>query len=551
MRPWVDPGNNLVFADVHGTIGYRTAGACRSGARERVATGPGLGRRHEWTGTIPFEEMPALRDPGRGVDRHRQQPHRRGRLPALPRARLRLGLPDPPHRRAPPRPPRRDRGRHGGHPRGPRLDSRPGADGAGRRGSRRSTPARARRSPSSGAGTARWTSTARRRRSTRRSARAFVRDVLHPLLGPLASDAFASAPNAAVAHVARLRGRLADWIREGDRTLLRPGDDWGSVMARALAGAVATLRETLGPDPASWTWGRLHLARPRHPLSGVFPDGRALLDPPSISAGGDGDTVQAADFVPAAGFDLSLTSVARYVFDLGDWERSAWIVPLGASGHPGSPHYADQSPDWAAVRLRPMRYDWTRVAARGRDPPAPRADRRLARLVARPQPLMPGMSKPRAASPATSSASWRGGQLDQRRPHRPPAGVLDGSARWSPSAPGSSAAAAGRRAWRRSPPADGPRRPPATSGTGGRWPRVDVAGRGDAADAAVAHVLEQEHLAAGEHVEARCPGTRRASPWCCSSRPRSPSRPRRSRGRPSSSRSISPSVIGTWATGGM
>ena len=73
--------------------------------------------------------------------------------------------------------------------------------------------------------------------------------------------------------------------------------------------------------------------------------------------------MQAADFVPAAGFELTLTSVARYVFDLGDWERSAWIVPLGASGHPGSSHYADQSADWAAVRLRPMRYDWARVAA--------------------------------------------------------------------------------------------------------------------------------------------------------------------------------------------
>ena len=82
-----------------------------------------------------------------------------------------------------------------------------------------------------------------------------------------------------------------------------------------------------------------------------------------MPAGGDGDTVQAADFLPAAGFELAVTSVARYVFDLGDWERSAWIVPLGASGHPGSTHYADQAADWAAVRLRPMRYGWTRVAA--------------------------------------------------------------------------------------------------------------------------------------------------------------------------------------------
>ena len=62
----------------------------------------------------------------------------------------------------------------------------------------------------------------RRRRSTRRSGRAFVHDVLRPVLGPLASDAFARAPSAAVSHVARLRGRLAEWIRETTGRSSRP-----------------------------------------------------------------------------------------------------------------------------------------------------------------------------------------------------------------------------------------------------------------------------------------------------------------------------------------
>ena len=35
--------------------------------------------------------------------------------------------------------------------------------------------------------------------------------------------------------------------------------------------------------------------------------------------------------------------VGEIVFDLSYWERVGWIVPLGASGHPGSPHYADQA----------------------------------------------------------------------------------------------------------------------------------------------------------------------------------------------------------------
>jgi penicillin G amidase len=55
--------------------------------------------------------------------------------------------------------------------------------------------------------------------------------------------------------------------------------------------------------------------------------------------------------------------VTRFVFDLSDWQRSAWVVPLGASGHPGSPHYADQTATWAAVQLYPMLYNWMQISA--------------------------------------------------------------------------------------------------------------------------------------------------------------------------------------------
>lgn len=363
MRPWVDPGNNLVFADVHGAIGYRTRGRLpvRAPANAWLPV-PGWDGAHEWTGTIPFAEMPTLRDPAAGwiatansriVDA--AYPHYLGLDYASDFRTRRLVA--------------RLRDIHGATV----------ADMAAIHADRSSIPARAlldlasRIEPlDAGSREAlamlrRWDGAMDADSAPAAIYAAFrarlVRDVLHPILGPLASDAFASVPNAAVSHVARLRGRVADWILEDDRTLLAKGDDWGSVMARALAGAVAALRETLGPDPAAWAWGRLHRARPRHPLSGAFPGVASLLDPPPIPAGGDGDTVQAADFVPAAGFELTLTSVARYAFDLGDLERSAWIVPLGASGHPESPHYADQSADWAAVRLRPMRYGWTRIAA--------------------------------------------------------------------------------------------------------------------------------------------------------------------------------------------
>ena len=78
---------------------------------------------------------------------------------------------------------------------------------------------------------------------------------------------------------------------------------------------------------------------------------------------GDGDTPHSASYNAADPFTVTGTSVARYVFDAADWDNSRWVVPLGASGHPGSRHYADQRPIWADDDVVPMLYTWPAVEA--------------------------------------------------------------------------------------------------------------------------------------------------------------------------------------------
>ena len=58
---------------------------------------------------------------------------------------------------------------------------------------------------------------------------------------------------------------------------------------------------------------------------------------------------------------MTLLSVVRYVFDTSDWDNSRWVIPLGVSGHPGSPHYADQAYHWSEGELVPMFYNWEKV----------------------------------------------------------------------------------------------------------------------------------------------------------------------------------------------
>lgn len=129
------------------------------------------------------------------------------------------------------------------------------------------------------------------------------------------------------------------------------------MLGEALEGAVRALAERGGPDPDQWRWGALHRTMHTHPLAAAFPQAAQLLHPPQVAAGGGGDTPLAGSFALHGSFTVEAASVARYVHDPADWARSRWIVPLGASGHPGSPHYADQQKDWAAVATIPQLWD--------------------------------------------------------------------------------------------------------------------------------------------------------------------------------------------------
>jgi penicillin amidase len=363
LHPWVDPCNNLLFADIHGQIGYRTRGQVplRSMANAWLPV-PGWTGEHEWHGVIPFEEMPQLRNPDPGfivtannriVDE--TYPHY-------------LTLYYEPGFRA-----RRIRDRLR-----PMMRAS-GDDMAAIQADRLSLPAQAfiavlarvepRDELSAQAkayllgwdGSMASDSVAATIYAVCRER--LMRAVMEPLLGPLAREALGGGLYGTLMPLSQLRERLLTMMQVDDRTLLPPGDNWPSLTARALAQTVAWLRQELGDEPQAWRWACLHRTAPRHPLCTVFPESAALLNPPAVPTGGDGDTVQAASISAGTGYAVGGTSVARFIFDLSDWQRCAWVVPLGASGHPGSAHYADQAPAWGAGQLYPMLYDWAQISA--------------------------------------------------------------------------------------------------------------------------------------------------------------------------------------------
>ncbi|MFD8774006.1 GNAT family N-acetyltransferase [Streptomyces sp. NPDC059916] len=113
------------------------------------------------------------------------------------------------------------------------------------------------------------------------------------------------------------------------------------------------VEEAAGATATGETWGD------RHRLAAW----RALPDGDEAGPGlpGDHDCVLSTSSVPGV-TDLSARGpAARYVWDVADRANSLWVVPLGASGIPGSPHRRDQLPLWLGGGLVPVITDWNRL----------------------------------------------------------------------------------------------------------------------------------------------------------------------------------------------
>ena len=68
FRSWTRRGQNVVYADVDGNIGYQTTGRVPiRAAGDGSLPVSGADNAHEWTGYIPFDKLPSIYNPPSGV----------------------------------------------------------------------------------------------------------------------------------------------------------------------------------------------------------------------------------------------------------------------------------------------------------------------------------------------------------------------------------------------------------------------------------------------------------------------------------------------------
>ena len=336
----VAPGQNFVYADVDGTISYRCTGRHPIRARgDGTRPVPGWDGEHEWTDWIPTDELPHERDPDRGwtatanndvqppgykhlISKDFHAPSRFERIAALLDAQENHRVGD-----------------------SVAMQSDTASSVAG------SVLACLLTVEPDG----------ERQRDAIERLRAWDHDL------------------AAASHEAAL---YEAWLGALGRRLLaeRLGDDLftaylhfhetfqAHALAALVADGTADRSALLGAlddaidDVGDRTWGELHALALAHPLARI-PGLDAVFTAATIPLGGDEHTVSQGAFDALLGYRPAVIPSVRFVWDLGDLERSVGVVPAGVSGNPASPHWSDQSTLFAEGAVRPAGFATESVSA--------------------------------------------------------------------------------------------------------------------------------------------------------------------------------------------
>jgi len=117
------------------------------------------------------------------------------------------------------------------------------------------------------------------------------------------------------------------------------------IIRKSLREAVAALRSAWGTDTKNWRWGNLHTVSLRHlfgfqkPLDRIFNIG-------PFPVNGGSTALVSFEYSLNKPFDATVGPSSRQIFDMGGDGEYRSVLPSGESGQVFDPHYADQTELW-------------------------------------------------------------------------------------------------------------------------------------------------------------------------------------------------------------
>ncbi len=139
------------------------------------------------------------------------------------------------------------------------------------------------------------------------------------------------------------------------------GEQRDDVLILALRQAADNLRREQGTNEKPVVWGNLHRLTFHHVLGAKKPLD-AAFNLGSFPIGGDGSTIWSS-FAPYYTLEAGTTAGPpfRFIADLSDLNHCWGMLAPGQSGHPASPHYGDGIRPWFDGSYHPMLFQRTEI----------------------------------------------------------------------------------------------------------------------------------------------------------------------------------------------
>jgi len=150
-------------------------------------------------------------------------------------------------------------------------------------------------------------------------------------------------------------GSYGSWYDDPSTQAVESRDD---ILLKSLRDSDRELTANFGSDISKWKWGKVHTYTFKHALGSVAPF-KWFWNIGPFPFPGDISTVR-----PGFLFDISKKPYAvtegssmSHVVDFGDFDNAAYVISTGESERWLSPHYDDQARTWLDVQTIPMWMD--------------------------------------------------------------------------------------------------------------------------------------------------------------------------------------------------
>jgi penicillin amidase len=182
----------------------------------------------------------------------------------------------------------------------------------------------------------------------------FVRNTFRDEMGDDLYHDYVVLVNIPLRVIARLiEEESSPWFDDVTTDAVESRDD---IIRASLEEAVNEVRDRLGSDPRLWRWGTLHTVELRHPF-GLRAPLNVIFNVGPFPFSGASTALMSGEYSFNSPYVVQVGPSFRQIFDLGDPVHARVVLPPGQSGHAFHPQYDDQTRLWLNGAYRTARSD--------------------------------------------------------------------------------------------------------------------------------------------------------------------------------------------------